>query len=163
VKSRGFTLIELMIVLILISLSVSLVTPSFSRISKKIELKAATKKISAILRYTRNEAVHRGKVQQVLFDPNAREVRIRAVEEEAGAPDEEPAGGPKAPKYPLPAGIQIKEIKIPAPQYSTEVPTIEFYPNGGSNGGSIVLDNEGNKGYKIDVHFLTGIVRIEDA
>ena len=162
-KNRGFSLIELMIVLILISLSISLVTPSLSRFSKNIELKTATKKISAILRYYRNEAVHRGKVQQVLFDSNAREVRIRAVAEEAGAGDEETPSRSEAPKYPLPTGIQIKEIKIPAPQYPTEVPTIEFYPNGGSNGGSIVLDNEGNKGYKIDVHFLTGIVRIGDA
>jgi general secretion pathway protein H len=163
VKNKGFSLIELMIVLILISLSISLVAPSLSRFSKNIELKTATKKISAILRYTRNEAVHRGKVQQVLFDSNTREVRIRVVEEVAGAGDEETSGRAEAPKYPLPTGIQIKEIKIPAPQYPTEVPTIEFYPNGGSNGGSIVLDNEGNKGYKIDVHFLTGIVRIEDA
>jgi general secretion pathway protein H len=163
VKSRGFSLIELMIVLILISLSVSLVAPSLSRFSKNIELKTAAKKISAILRYTRNEAVHRGKVEQVLFDSNAREVRIRAVEEAGETGNEEASGRAEAPKYPLPRGIQIKEIRIPAPQYPTEVPTIEFYPNGSSNGGSIVLDNEGNKGYKIDVHFLTGIVRIEDA
>lgn len=162
-KNKGFSLIELMIVLILISLSVSLVAPSLSRFSKNIELKTATKKVSAILRYTRNEAVHRGKVEQVLFDSSAREVRIRAVEEGEGTGDEEASGRAGAPKYPLPPGIQIKEIKIPAPQYPTEVPTIEFYPNGSSNGGSIVLDNEGNKGYKIDVHFLTGIVRIEDA
>ena len=162
-KNKGFSLIELLIVLILISLSVSLVTPSLSRFSKNIELKTATKKISAILRYYRNEAVHRGKVQQILFDSNAREVRIRAVEQEAGAPDQEATGRAEAPNYPLPAGIQIKEIKVPTPQYPTEVPTIEFYPNGSSNGGSIVLDNEGNKGYRIDVHFLTGIVRIEDA
>jgi general secretion pathway protein H len=163
VKSRGFSLIELMIVLILISLSISLVAPSLSRFSKNIELKAAAKKISAILRYYRNEAVHRGRVQQVLFDANAREVRIQAVAEEKGMGEEETPSRSEAPKYPLPAGIQIKEIKIPASQYPTEFPTIEFYPDGGSNGGSIVLENEGNKGYKIKVHFLTGIVRIENA
>ena len=162
-KNRGFSLIELIMVLLIISLSVSLVAPSLFRFSKNIELKAATQKISAILRYYRNEAVHRGKVQQILFDTSAGEVRIRAVGGKTGEANEETPGRIGEPKFPLPKGIQIKEMKIPAPQYPSDVPTIEFYPDGGSNGGTVVLEREGNKGYKIGVHFLTGIVRIEDA
>ena len=38
---------------------------------------------------------------------------------------------------------------------------IEFYSNGGSNGGTILLESEGQKGYKIKVHFLTGMVEVE--
>ena len=60
---------ELVIVLVLIGLSISLVAPAWSRFSKSVELKAAAKKISGILRYYRSEAVHKGTVQQVLFDP----------------------------------------------------------------------------------------------
>jgi len=29
----------------------------------------------------------------------------------------------------------VKEIKIPVSRYSSDLPVIEFYPNGGSNGG----------------------------
>jgi hypothetical protein len=64
-------------------------------------------------------------------------------------------------KYHLPDGIQIKELKIPSPQYPAGSPAIEFYPNGGSNGGSILLDSQDQKGYRIKVNFLTGIVEIE--
>jgi hypothetical protein len=55
----------------------------------------------------------------------------------------------------------MKEIQMVDPQYPVDVPAIEFYPNGGSNGGSLVLDTEGRKGYKIKVNFLTGMVEVE--
>ena len=63
--------------------------------------------------------------------------------------------------YSLPEGVQIKEIKVDSPQYPSDLPTIEFYPNGGSNGGTILLDSQDLKGYKIKIHFLTGIVVVE--
>jgi len=44
--------------------------------------------------------------------------------------------------------------------WPSDLPTIEFYPNGGSNGGTILLETEGEKGYRIRVHFLTGMVVI---
>ena len=64
--------------------------------------------------------------------------------------------------YPLPAGIQMREIRIPAPEFPSDLPTIEFYPNGGTNGGSILLDAQDQRGYRIKVYFLTGIVEIEE-
>lgn len=152
-KDKGFSLIELIIVLVIVGLSITLVTPSLSRFSKAVELKAATKKISGILRYYRSEAIQQGKVHQILFDSNLREVRIQLLE-----PTEEKV---LKNKYPLPAGVQIKEVNIPAPQYLEDYPAIEFYPSGGSNGGSILLDTPDRKGFRISVHFLTGMVVIE--
>ena len=152
-KEKGFSLIELVIVLVIVGLSISLVTPSLSRFSKTIELKAAAKKISGILRYYRSEAIQQGKVHQVLFDSNLREVRIQSL-----GPSEEKI---LKNKYPLPVGVQIKEVNIPAPQYPDDFPVIEFYPSGGSNGGSILLDSQERKGFRISVHFLTGMVVIE--
>lgn len=152
-KDKGFSLIELVIVLVILGLSITLVTPYLSRFSKTVEVKAATKKVSGILRYYRSEAIHQGKVQQVLFDSNLREVRIQSLE-----PTEEKV---LKNKYPLPAGVQIKEVNIPAPQYPDDFPVIEFYPSGGSNGGSILLDMPDRKGFRITVHFLTGMVVIE--
>jgi type II secretion system protein H len=153
VRNKGFSLIELVIVMVIVGLSITLVTPYLSRFSKTIELKAATKKISGILRYYRSEAIQQGKVHQVLFDPNLREVRIQSLE----STEEKVVKN----KYPLPAGVQIKEMNIPAPQYPEDFPAIEFYPSGGSNGGSILLDMQDRKGFRISVHFLTGMVVIE--
>jgi prepilin-type N-terminal cleavage/methylation domain-containing protein len=163
-RIKGFVLIELIIVLILISISISLVAPSLSRVSKTIELKTAAQKISGILRNFRSEAINRGQVYQILFDPDLGEVRVQPIEstgEETGKEEKKIKEGPKT--YPLPKGIMIKEVKVSPSQFSPELSAIEFYPNGGSNGGSILLNNnnEDRGGYRIKIHFLTGVVQIE--
>ena len=155
-------MVELVVVLVLISLSIALVAPSLSRFSKTIELKAAVKKVSAILRYCRSEAINRGKVYQIFFDSELKEVRVQSVassEEKEGDAKGEDKSPPKI--YALPAGINMKEMKMESPEYPTDFPTIEFYPNGTSNGGAILLDSEDRKGYRIRIHYLTGIVAVE--
>ena len=152
-------MLEVIVVLILISLSISLVTPSLSRLSKTAELKGAAQKVSAILRYCRSEAVNQGKVYQVFFDSDLREVRVQPIEEKGE--DEETQEKPTLKTYSLPEGIDIKEVKGGSPQNPSEIPTIEFYPYGGSNGGTVLLNSQDRQGYRIRIHFLTGVVSIE--
>jgi general secretion pathway protein H len=168
-RSRGFSLVELIVVLVVIGLSVSLVMPSLSRFSKTIELKGAARKISAILRYGRSEAVSKGQTYQIILDSDSGEVRVQKTEfseEKVGTTrlrEEELKREEKTVRqmYHLPGGINVKEVDIASPQYSSDYPTIEFYPNGGSNGGSFLLNSEELGGYRIKVHFLTGMVAIE--
>ena len=160
-KDRGFSFLEVIVVLVLLSLSFALVAPSLSRFSKSVELKAAAKKVAAILRYYRSEAIHQGKVYQVLFDSDLVQVKVQPVESEGEERPEkkEVTSTPRA--FALPAGVQMKELKIESTQYPCDLPAIEFYPNGGSNGGDILLDTESQKGFRIKVNFLTGAVAIE--
>jgi prepilin-type N-terminal cleavage/methylation domain-containing protein len=159
-RRNGYSLLELIVVLILISLSAALVTPSLSRFSRTIELKAAAKKVSGILRYCRSEAINKGMVYQVIFNPELREVKVQSIDL-----DEEKKEGDKKEvskkTYSFPEGIEMKEVNLISPQYPSDLPTVEFYPNGGSNGGSFLLNSKELKGYKIKVDFLTGVVKIE--
>jgi prepilin-type N-terminal cleavage/methylation domain-containing protein len=164
-KEKGFSLLELIMVLTILILSVTLVTSSMSNLSRTIELKAAAKKVSGILRYYRSEAIHKGTVYQVLFDSELRAVKVQSVslteqaDEEAG--DVKRVGESSKTLYGLPEGVRMKEIDFTSPQYPSDLPTIEFYPNGGSNGGSVLFDSQERKGYRIKIHFLTGAVAIE--
>jgi prepilin-type N-terminal cleavage/methylation domain-containing protein len=164
-KDKGFSLLELIVVLTILVLSVSLVTSSLSNLSRTVELKAAAKKISGILRYYRSEAVNKGSVYQVLFDCELRTVKVQSVsltvsadEKEA---DEKKRGEGAKTLYGLPEGVQMKELDFPSPEYPCDFPAVEFYPNGGSNGGSILLNSPERKGYRIKVDFLTGMVGVE--
>ena len=156
---------EVIIVLTILVLSASLVTSSMSNLSRTIELKAAAKKVSGILRYYRSEAINKGLVYQVLFDSESKAVKVQsislaepAIEREAG----EKKGGEGAKTlYGLPEGVRMKELDFPAPEYPCDLPAVEFYPNGGSNGGSVLLDSQERKGYRIKIHFITGAVTIE--
>jgi len=161
-RNRGFSLVELSIVLVVIGLSVSLIAPSFSRFSKTMELRGAVKKISTILRYCRSEAVNKGQTYHIIFDSDLREVRVLKTESSDEKEEDLKKEGKSARQmYRLPAGINVKEVNIASPEYSSDYPTIEFYPNGGSNGGSFLLNSEERGGYRIKVHFLTGMVAIE--
>ena len=164
-KDKGFSLMEVIIALTIIVLSISLVASSFSNLSRTIELKAAAKKVSGILRYYRSEAINKGSVYQVLFDPEARAVKVQSVSltepaEETEADEKKGGEGVKT-LYGLPEGIQMKEIDFPSPEYPCDLPAVEFYPNGGSNGGSVLFNSPERKGYRIKVDFLTGEVKIE--
>ena len=154
-------MIELVVVLLILTLSAALVTPSLSRFSRTVELKAAVKKISGILRYYRSEAVYRGTVYQVLFNLETGEVKVQSVEPE-NLEGEEPKKEQAVTKsYLLPKGVHIKEIEVTDPEYASDHPAIEFYPNGGSNGGTLLLDAQDRKGFRIKVNFITGIVEVE--
>lgn len=152
---------ELVIVLILIGLSVALVTPSLSGLSRSIELQAAAKRISALLRSCRSEAVYKGMAIQVSFDAARGAVMARPVEE-AGE-EHEGQREVKIPlkKFSLPEGVRIREVNAGALQFPSDLPALEFYPHGGSSGGSILLGRDGHRDYRVRVHFLTGMVKVE--
>jgi len=168
-KDRGFSLMEMMVVLVIMGLGLLMVAPSLSHLSKTMELKAAAKKVSAILRYSRSEAVNQGRTYQVFFDSELRKVKVTVAD--AAAPQEETdikekkeekSGDNKEKIYDLPVGVQIKEVILTgSPSPPSEIPMIQFYPNGGSNGGSILIESKDQKGYRIQVRFLTGMVEIE--
>ncbi len=137
---------ELVIVLVLIGLSAALAAPSLSKIAKRIELRAAAQTISGILRYYRSEAVHKGKVQQILFDTDRREVRVQVVatDPEKGEKETEEKKGP-AKKYALPGGIQMKEIKIPPPSIPRMCLRLNSIPTGGRMEGPSLWKNPSTK------------------
>jgi general secretion pathway protein H len=161
-KNEGFSLFELLVVLILLSLSLALVAPSLSRFSRTVELKGAAQKVSGILRNSRSEAVNKGKVYQVVFNSQSREVSVHSMEP-SEQKDERNEGPVPGKTYLLPEGIQMKGDPTTFSASTSELSPIEFYPNGGSNGGTILLDSPDRLGYRIQVHFLTGMVDIKRA
>jgi len=69
-RDKGFSLIELIVVMVLLSLTGALVVPSLSRFSKGVELKGAVKRVAAILRFSRSEAVNQGRFIRFSSMPN---------------------------------------------------------------------------------------------
>lgn len=157
-KSKGFTLLELALVLILLSVAGYLVVPSMSRLARVIELKGTAQKIAGILRYSRIATIQKGQVHQILIDRKQRELIVRALQSEKKEGIE--FTWVEKIKYQIPAGINLKEEISPG-DYSAELPAIEFYPTGQANGGQILLADPEQKGYRIKISFLTGLVEVE--
>src|SRR4030066_392270 len=125
-KDRGFSLFELLVVLILLSLSLALVAPSLSRFSRTVDLEGAAQKVSGILRNSRSEAVNKGKVYQVVFNSQSREVRVHSMEP-SEEKDERKEGPVPEKTYLLPEGIQMKGDPTTSSPSASELSPIELF------------------------------------
>jgi type II secretion system protein H len=68
---KGFTLIELMIVMVIIGSVIALAVPRIGKSMEKMRLRSASRKLSAVLRYTRQMAISRKKEYAVTFNDHS--------------------------------------------------------------------------------------------
>lgn len=157
-RGRGFTLLESMVVLTILFFSLVLIFPSIQRIQQSIEARATIKKISTLMRYYRTEAINKGKVFIVTLENDSRVIKVFSVEKflEDGEIEKK-----LLKNVPIPEGIRIKEIKEISVRFPLENPSFEFYPEGGSSGGSILLSGPGDKEFEILLDLLTGSVEVK--
>jgi prepilin-type N-terminal cleavage/methylation domain-containing protein len=66
-RERGFSLVELMIVLVVLGLIIGYSIPSFQRFSATLQLRGASENIAGQLRLAREKAIATGVVQPVSF------------------------------------------------------------------------------------------------
>jgi general secretion pathway protein H len=140
---QGFTLVELLVVLVIASLVLALVGTSISRSISGAEMRVAARKMTAALRYTRTRAILDKQEQVFLVDTENR----RYV-------------APKRPEVELPEGVKVALTTARSELTAESVGGIRFYPDGGSTGGFVELDANGRV-YRINVAWLTGEATLE--
>ncbi len=183
-EGRGFTLIELILVLVIIGLLTALVTPAITSLTG-LKLKTTARRIAAGLRYARSQAVTTGSDYQVVFNLEKGEVTVESLQEEepyrGDGEQEESQGNEKedvseeenAPQkikrkktYKMPKEVKIAKVIVEGVEITEdddeEEVWIDFYPNGSCSGGEIYLTNERERVYRIVLNFLTGIVEITE-
>ena len=173
----GFTLLELLVVLIIISLMSVLVVPQFAGSLARMNLKTASKKISASLRYARSQAASEKITYVAIFDFEKDRLSIITGEKESDLPvldrtqtgesmtmEEDLSNGEKpvirSKSYDLPDGIKLEKGVSGKDEIDSGLFEIAFFPTGSSSGGYVILINDQEKRYKISVDFITGGVRL---
>ena len=142
-KARGFTLVELMVVMIIIALIMGLVATSFSRSISGAEARAATRNLVASIRYTRARAIIDKKEQ--VFKVNTENRSYQA---------------PGRKLITLPEGVDVTITNARSELTSEAVSGIRFFPDGGSTGGHIELTVNGRE-YRVNIAWLTGEASLE--
>ena len=183
---RGFTLIELILVLVIMGLLTSLVAPAITSLAG-LKLKTATRRVAAGLRYARSQAVTTGSDYQVVFNLGKGVMTIECLEEEEEKPYREAVEGegyqgrwkegagdeeilqPRTRRkktYRMPEEVTLAKVIVEDVEVykddEEEETWIDFYPNGSCSGGEIYLTNERERVFKITLNFLTGIVGITE-
>jgi general secretion pathway protein H len=143
--ARGFTLLEIVLVMAIIALASVLAAAAMTGGFKGMQLKASAKEIASNLRYTRTQAIETGTPQRFLIDPGKHAWRA-----------------PKNHHGTIPAKLGIEFTGAREAQ-ANGAPSgegaIEFFPDGAATGGRIRL-TAGKAAWDIDVAWLTGQVRI---
>ncbi len=139
-RGEGFTLVELVVVLFLLSLAAGLVLPAVGRGIEALELRAQVAVFSAFLRYGREQAITRRAAHEVRVDPESHQLTLIAAGSES----------PRARKQ-LSSRIQIS---ADPPQARV----VSFSPQGFSSGASFRLEGQGGRVYRVTVDRITGRV-----
>ena len=139
-RQHGYTLIELLAVLVLVAAIVALGAATISRKLPGQRLQQSAKELAAQLRYTRAQAIATGQPQVFTIDANSRE--WRAGEKRSGS---------------LSKDISIVATGARNEQQRPGVAAVRFFPEGAATGGRIVLRN-GRAAWQLDVQWLTGEV-----
>lgn len=165
---RGFTLLELLVVLLIVGVMSAFVVPKLSKPLSNLTLKTATKQIASSLRYARNVAVTESRTIAAFIDLDMQRVYILAEKLEN---DFESVGYELDPRkrnlrteilyrYELPLEVRVNEALVNDKKYSKGRVVVLFYPNGGSSGGEILVAGKGEQQYNITVNFVTGSVLV---
>ncbi len=142
---RGYTLIEVAVVLLVLALAVGVVAPSIGRSLESIRLRGEVAGVASFLRAAREQAITRDAPCEVGLDPEARLLALREIDSDSPA-----ARVPRATKR-LSAFLRI-EADPP------QARTITFLPQGLSSGGRLRVEAPGPIVYTISVDALTGRV-----
>jgi len=141
--NRGFTLVEMLVVLVIVALMMALVGTSISRNISGAQMRTAASKVAASLRYTRTKAILTKSEQVFLVDTE--KLTYQAADREAEQ---------------LPEGMKVELNTARSELTSETVGGIRFYPDGGSTGGNVRLEANGRI-YRVNVAWLTGEASVE--
>jgi general secretion pathway protein H len=139
----GFTLVELLVVLLIIGVVFVAMPIAYDRMKPGLEVRSDAREIARILRETRGIAIRDNEEATVLIDLNERFLRIGAQRE----------------RFDFSEGMTLTLETAVSEQIGPDAGRIRFFPNGASTGGRVTLERLG-KMYRIEVDWLFGRVRV---
>jgi general secretion pathway protein H len=142
---RGFSLIELIVVIVLIAAATALTAAVINAGLPGQQLRGATREIAAQMRYTRAQAIVTGKPQFFFVNADSREWT-----------------GPNHRHGKVPSGIVIVATSARIEQPAPGVAGFRFFPDGSATGGRVVLKRD-TAAWQLDIDWLTGQVTTKRA
>jgi general secretion pathway protein H len=143
-RARGFTLIELMAVILLLAIALTAVTFSFSKSLRAARITAASRDLVAALRYTRGQAIVKEK-QEVLL--------LNLDDNSYTAPGKAPVK--------LPADMTLRLTTAEQEVTGGNTGGIRFFADGSSTGGHISVLQD-RREWRINVAWLTGDISLDE-
>jgi len=137
-KKAGFTLIEVIVVMVMIAVLAGMVATGMGDSLRKAKIRAVSKNLVSAIRYTRGQAVVKHEQKTITF--NVEEKTYQA---------------PRKKVVHIPDEIDINVYTADSEVADETTGSIRFFSDGSSTGGWVKLTHK-NKIWKINVNWLTG-------
>jgi general secretion pathway protein H len=147
---RGFTLIEALVVMALMATAFALFAGALLAALPGQQLRDATGRLAAEMRATRARAVATGVDQSFIIDTQTRRWRSGPSDAES-----DPRRSGELDDA-LALGATVAREEQPGPGLAA----IRFFADGSSTGGRVVVRRD-DAAWRVDIHWLTGAVRVE--
>ena len=144
-SEQGFSLVELLVVLVLAAMLSALALPLVSGVMDGVRMNGAAREVVAALRAARGKAA--ASQREVALSLNTRQATLAV----AGA----------ARRLDLPETAELSLVVARRERLSEHEGAIRFYPDGSSTGGRVSL-RHGARVTLIDVNWLTGKITSAD-
>ncbi|KAF1708874.1 type II secretion system protein GspH [Pseudoxanthomonas kalamensis DSM 18571] len=141
-RARGFTLLEILLVLGLIAVAGTLAALAFSGGLQGMQLRSEARQVAAQLRHTRAQAIASGQPQRFVIDPMRHQ--WQAPGERSGR---------------ISASLAVGFYGAREAQPHAGAGGVLFFPDGASTGGRVRLQ-AGRSAIDIDIGWLTGEVKM---
>jgi len=186
---RGYTLMELLLVLAIIVIAAAAVAPSFRGVMRSASLKAAANAVRAELTRAHVHAMKTGRIQVFQYELGGAKYKVEpyiggddALESPDGDPNSANAAPPTTSVGQLPPGQRAlpegtkfaagdaavesrserveQELSSAGGSGVTWSRPILFYPDGSSVDAFVVVGNDHHIGIRVDLRGMTGAVRV---
>ena len=147
-RARGFTLIEMTIVLLIIAIGSVLAVPMMEAGFEAREVRRAARQIAATMHFCRGEAVGLGEPQELIIDPVGNKIHTTGWARWAVLTD-------RAVIEDVQGGVPIGDGRV----------QVLFFPNGSTSGAEIVLASRNHRmenRIRVALDPLVGTIHVAD-
>jgi len=148
-EDRGFTLLELLVVMLVVALVLAVSYPSLSRGAQSLHLRATARDILNSFRYAREKAVTEQTGMMVTLDRENQELVLSDLL------------GDGMRSYRLPHDVKIQRMALAGAEVVRGPLVVRFLPNGGADSAEVLLQSEGGAMLRIVSDPISGGARIE--
>lgn len=141
---RGFTLVELLVVLVVLGMALTLVVPRFAAGSPALAVRSAGQSLVAGLQLARNRAITGNRAVAFRLDPAARAFEVDGR------------------RRVLPDGVRLSRPDLEDEDRAEAAFEVRFFPDGSSSGARIGVARGGRR-LLIEIDWLTGTIEARDA
>jgi len=171
---RGFTLLEMMIVVAIMAIIMTMGVPVMYKLWHKAPMIKAVRDTQEVLQNARARAILQGHMVEVIFHPQSRSFEVsgaaavaprvrRAETDDLGAIEPPPAAAlHSGMSAQLDESIRFEMLDVNhQPDFADqEVAHVHFWPNGTCDELTVVLLSEKNERYKITLEVTTGLATV---